>query len=222
MNHPQYRDHDPVGNLLLYLNARMQLSTAFNPAILPMMLDQTLTQKLQVARPGEVLTTAYWLDDAYGCSYKMVPDKDGIPVKKISEIFPPKSVLLDADGFFNNVPGNDFIEIVRGSTVVPFSRESFAALRLEAPEAHALANCIMAELQKQSKTHIALLGLKGDQRYYELIHIYGIKILQCFSQKSLASYLNYTPQHLNRLISGDHRGWLKRKRVYKVLTFINF
>src|SRR5215217_1432699 len=156
MNHPQYRDQDPIGNLLLYLNTRMQLSPAFNPAIRPMLIDQTLIQKLQVARPAEVLSTAYWLDTAYACSYKMLPDKDGIPVKKISEIFPPKSVLLDADGFFNNIPGTDFIEIVKDSTIVPFSRDSFATLKLEAPEAHELANCIMAELQKQRKTHIAL------------------------------------------------------------------
>jgi hypothetical protein len=201
----EYRDYDPIVNLLHYLNTRMQLSAAFNPAILPMLHDQTLTQKLQICRPGQVLTMAYWLDVLYAYSFKMVPDKNGKPVKKILEIFPPKTIILDPTGFFGNEPSDVFMEIVKGATIVPFSQPHFAALKLDAPETETLANCILAEMVKQSRTRMELLDLKGDERYYELIRRNGIKILQCFSQKGLASYLNFTPEHLNSLISGDRR-----------------
>ena len=205
MNLPQYRENDPVGNLVLYLNTRMQLSAAFNPSILPMLKSEPLAEKLIITRPGHVSVMAYWIDNFYACSYKMVPDKNGRLEKKIVEILPPKSIVLDPIGFFANEASDHFLEIVKGANIVPFSQDYFAKLKLTAPEAETLANCIMAELMAQSKTRMGLLSLKGDERYYELINQYGIEILQCFSQKNLASYLNYTPQHLNRLISGDHR-----------------
>jgi hypothetical protein len=77
-----------------------------------MLQDQTLTQKLQICRPGQVLTMAYWLDDLYSYSYKMVPDKNKVSVKKIMEIFPPKTIILDPTGFFENDPSDVYIEIV--------------------------------------------------------------------------------------------------------------
>jgi hypothetical protein len=201
----QYRDHDPIGNLLQYLNTRMQLSPAFNPAITPMLHDQTLTGKLQIGKPGDVITTAYWLDEFYGYSYKIVPDKNGAPVMKILEIFPPKSIMLDSIGFFQNLPGDVYMEIVKGASIVPFTQLHFAELRLDAPEAEALANCVLAELIKQGKTRMELQELKGDERYHELIRRYGADVLQCFSQKNLAYFLNYSPEHLNKLIAADHR-----------------
>lgn len=210
MNQLQYMDHDPIGNLLHYLNTRMQLSTAFNPSILPMLQDRTLTQKLQICHPGQILTLAYWLDEFYAYSYKMVPDKNGKLVKHISDIFPPKTIILDPTGFFGNEPSEVFIEIVSGAPIVPFSQQHFAELKLDAPEAETLANYILAELLKQNRTRMELMSLKGDERYHELIRRYGIKILQCFSQKSLALYLKYTPEHLNRLISGGSRGGNQR------------
>jgi len=205
MSIPNYKDHDPIGNLLLYLNSRMTLTEVFNPAILPMLGSKFLKEKLEVTEPGKVLIKAYWLDDCYGYSYKMLPDKNNLLVKKIKQIYPPKTILLEPVGFFKNEPGKSFKAIVKGGNIVPFWQQDFASLKLVAPEAEALANCILAENGEQDEVRDDILDLKGDLRYFKMIDKLGIKVLQSFSQKDLAPFLGYTPGYLNHLISNDGR-----------------
>ncbi|MES2454935.1 MAG: hypothetical protein V4594_05330 [Bacteroidota bacterium] len=183
----------------------MTLPPTFNPAILPVLKDTTLKKTLVVVEPGQVLSTAYWLEDSYGFMYTSTPDKDGKPIIKILRIYGPKTIMLDPTGFFENEPSEYYLAIVKGATIVPFQVQDFINLKDEVPEAEALANCVLAELNKQAHTRNAILNVKGDARYQELIKQYGIGVSQCFSQKDLASYLEYVPTYQSRLNSKNLR-----------------
>jgi hypothetical protein len=200
-----YENGDPVGNLLLYLNSKIDLSPDFQPSILPMLEPRLLKKKWPLAKPGDTLRTAVWLDDAYGCSYKIHFDKNDLPLKQIIDFFPPKSILLDALGFFSNESTDCHFEIVKNATIVPFGRTDFEQLKLSAPEAEALANRILAEMLKLRTAKAELKDLHGLARYQRFKEIYGKGILQAYPQKYIALFLGFTPEYLNALIGREER-----------------
>ena len=197
---PKYSKIDPIGNLLLYLNTRMELSPAFTVGILPMLDLLTSKEKRLLSKPGDTLRTAFWLDDAYGQSYKMIFDKNDLPVKQVIDYFPPKSIMLDSLGFFNNEPTDCFYEIAPNATVLSFEHASFEELKLAAIEAETLANRILAEMLKLKDGKMTLKNLHGIDRYRQFIVLYGRAILQAYPQNQIALFLGFTPQHLNYLI----------------------
>ena len=197
---PIYTTDNPIENLLRYLNSRMELSPTFNPDILPMLHSSISSEKQVFAKPGDTLRTAVWLEDAYGQSYKMVFDKDDLPVKLVIDYFPPKSIMLDSLGFFNNEPTDCFYEILPNATIVPFDHSHFEELKLTAPEAEALANRILAEMLKLKDGRMTLKNLHGIDRYRQFIVLYGRLILQAYPQNQIALFLGFTPEHLNYLI----------------------
>lgn len=198
-----YKEGDPVGNLLLYLNSKLNLSPDFQPSILPMLESRRLKEKWSLAKPGDTLRTAVWLDDAYGCSYKMVYDKNDLPVKQIIDFFPPKSIMLDATGFFNNEPTDCHFEIVKNANVVPFEHANFEQLKLTAPEAEALANRILAEMLNLRTSKAELKDLQGLARYNRFKEIYGNGIIQAYPQKHIALFLGFTPEYFSSLVNSE-------------------
>lgn len=200
-----YKKGDPVGNLLLYLNSKLDLSPDFQPSILPMLKSRMLKEKWSLAKPKDTLRTAVWLEDAYGCSYKMAYDKNDLPVKQIIDFFPPKSIMLDAYGFFSNEPTDCHFEIVKNATIVPFEHSDFEQLKLTAPEAEALANRVLAEILKLRTSKAELKDLHGLARYNRFKEIYGKEIIQAYPQKHIALFLGFTPEYFNSLVRNEEK-----------------
>lgn len=198
-----YKKGNPVGNLLQYLNNKMTLSSVFNPTILPMLIPKKNKIKWLWSKPKDTFRTAIWLDEGYGCSYKMLPDKHNVLVKHIIEFFPPKTIMLDAAGFFDNKPTDFFYEIAAKGVTIPFNYTCFEKLKLTAPEAEALANKILAELLKVGTAKNELNTFHGIDRYHQFISIYGQGVLQAYSQRDVAVFMGFTPEHLNNLLSNN-------------------
>ncbi|MBB5439652.1 hypothetical protein HDC92_003348 [Pedobacter sp. AK017] len=191
----------PVGRLLAYLKSKMQteLTAAFSAGIIPMLNADTLPKLLLLAKPGDILQTAFWLDMGYGRAYKILYDKEGLPFERTIDFFKPGKIMLDPTAFFEGQPGNCYLEITKDAVIVPFTRENFNLLQLSAPEALTLANNILADGQKDGQEKMEMLKLPAKACYEEFKRIFGQGIEQYFPQKHIASYLGISPETLSRL-----------------------
>ncbi|TKC09249.1 cyclic nucleotide-binding domain-containing protein [Pedobacter frigoris] len=196
----EYTKDEPVLNLKSYLHSKIVLSPAFDPSIDPMLIAKILAAKYTSLKNGDgVNDIAYWVDEGFGYFTKPGKDKEDLDVEHIDEILPSRMIGLDADGFFNNVPSNRTLHFTKGSVIIPFSKADFLILKVTAPEAEALANCILAELKNHEVVIANMNKLVMEERLKIFEQIYGKEIWQHFSQKQLADYTGITVSYLSRL-----------------------
>ncbi|WP_276088236.1 hypothetical protein [Pedobacter sp. JY14-1] len=188
-----------VTNLLTHLNAEMELSDLFNPAITPMLQPVEVKKLQQVLQRGQVPEVAYWLEGTYARAYFDQVTADGLEVQQTGEFYRPMEIMVDANGFFNGAVSDCCIEIAPGGVMVPFSKGNFSELKLSAPEAVGLAKRILAKQSSRYREKMMMLRLPCEQRVARFKELFGIQIWHAFAQKHIASYLGMTPEHLSRL-----------------------
>jgi len=199
----EYTKGAPIPNLKGYLHSKIVLSPAFDPSIDPMLVAKVLAAKYTSPKNADgVNDIAYWVDEGYGYFTKPGKDKEGLDIVHIDEILPPKFIALDADGFFNNVPSDRELHFTKGSVIVPFTKADFMALKVTAPEAEALANCILAEHEKHGVVIANMNKLVMEERLKIFEEIYGKEVWQHFSQKQLADYFGVSENYMSDLRGG--------------------
>jgi hypothetical protein len=195
-----------VKNLVTYLGQHLTLSNTFYDTIAPMLGGNAIESIFCVVKAGRICTVAYWIDQGYSRSFQLVKDEEDLWKDVTIDFCGPKKIMLVSDGFFNNQVSKYHVEIVKGSVIVPFSRECFDVLKLTAPEAEALANNILALEKSESLEKIEMMKMKPRDRYHEFLRIFGNEIVHFFAVKHVASYLGMQPSYLSRL-----RSEIKRK-----------
>jgi len=198
-----YTKGAPISNLKGYLHSKIELSPAFDPGIDPILIAKILAVKYTSPKNAEgVNDIAYWVDEGYGYFTRPGKDKEDMDIVHIDEIFPSKMIGLDADGFFNNVPSDRTLHFTKGSVIIPFTKENFLTLKITAPEAEALANCILAEIKKHELVIANMNKLKMEDRLDIFEGIYNTEIWQHFSQKQMASYFGISENYMSDLRAG--------------------
>lgn len=199
----EYIKGAPAANLKGYLHNKIELSPAFDPGIDPMLIPHILITKYTNPKNSDgVNDIVYWIDEGYGYFTKPGKDKEDLDVVHIDEIFPPKSIALDADGFFNNVPSDRELHFTKGSVIIPFAKADFLKLRSIAPETDALATCILAEIKKHGVVVANMNKLVMEERLKIFEGMYGKEIWQHFSQKQLADYFGISENYMSDLRAG--------------------
>lgn len=199
----EYTKGAPIPNLKSYLHSKIELSPAFDPSIDPMLVAKILAAKYTSLKNGDgVNDIAYWVDEGFGYFTKPGKDKEDLDVEHIDEILPSRMIGLDADGFFNNAPSNRTLHFTKGSVIIPFSKANFLTLKVTAPEADALANCILAELKNHEVVIANMNKLVMEERLKIFEEIYGKEVWQHFSQKQLADYFGVSENYMSDLRGG--------------------
>nr|WP_199079132.1 Crp/Fnr family transcriptional regulator [Pedobacter sp. ASV19] len=211
-------DHIAVSHLLDYLNDHLQLSSTFNVTIGPMLKVRTLFQKERIVEVGQLAETAFWVEKGYGRYFIKVKDREGLPMEVTIDFCKPRKILVISECFFNDQLCTYYVEMAKGSVIVPFSRSHFDMLKWSAPEAEALANRILSLEKLESLERMEMLKMKPRDRYQEFLRIFGVGVEQFVAIKDIASYLGMMPTYLSRL-RGEANGGTKRK-VSVVLFFV--
>jgi hypothetical protein len=189
----------PVEVLLAYLHSKMALSGAFDLSIMPMLQAIDIAKEYHCIKIMGVMRTAYWIHAGYGFETVTLPDKDGIPVRHIVDVYGPGKIMLHADGFFNNEKTVREFWIAAGAIVVSFTQQNFVDLKLGAHEVDTLATCILAENSTLSLMKSCMLKMPGLKLLKEMNRIFGRQIWQHFSQAELSDYTGLTVSYLSRI-----------------------
>jgi CRP-like cAMP-binding protein len=189
----------PVENLLVYLNLQNNLSAIFNATILSMLPTRTLEKAELVTNKDDIALTAFWIDTGYARAFQNMLDKEGLPIEVTVDFNKPKRIMVIAESFFNGLPCDYNVEVAKASVIVEFTRTSFDALKLAAPEAEALANNILAKERTDALEKMRMLRMKPRPRYREFLRLFTAEIHLYFDVKDIASYLGMTPAFLSRL-----------------------
>ncbi|WP_285054859.1 hypothetical protein [Pedobacter ginsengisoli] len=199
----EYTKGAPIANLKSYLHSKIELSAAFDSGIDPMLAADTLTARYTSPKNEDGINDiAYWVDEGYGYFTMPGKDKEGLDVVHIDEIFPPKMIALDADGFFNKVPSYRTLHFTKGSVIIPFPNPAFVTLKVVAPEVDALAICILAELKKHAVEIANMNKLVMEEQLEIFEKMCGKEIWQHFSQKQLADYFRISENYMSDLRGG--------------------
>ncbi|WP_285008433.1 hypothetical protein [Pedobacter faecalis] len=189
----------PVENLLTYLHSKCKLSDTFDSSIIPM-LESTKHDKLyRSAKTDGVLLTAYWIDEGYSYMTEAGLDREGLPVTHVTDIFPPKMIMLHSDGFFNGKATKADMFVAKGAVSIPFTREAFDVLGLTETGVDKLATCILAENSDFMMAKLNMMKLRGDAKLRALVELYGIGVMQYFAQKQLADFFGMTEVHFSNV-----------------------
>lgn len=117
----------------------------------------------------------------------------------VTDFWQPGEIVFSPKSFFEQLPGDDIIELTINSELLSVSYESFAKLVEAFPVAGRLARGITADYYAKSEERIVdMHTLEAWGRYTKLIESHpGIEMN--VSQELIASYLSITPSTLSRL-----------------------
>lgn len=137
---------------------------------------------------------AFIIEQGFALSYTFVQGK-----KQIEKLFEPGQIILSSKSFFEQVPSQEFIQLMDQSEVLHISHSSFLRMLDTFPEANVICRMVMNRYYEQCRDRVNdLLHLNAQERY-EKMHRGYPKIEQLLPQEYLASYLGIAPQSLSRL-----------------------
>lgn len=122
----------------------------------------------------------------------------------VTDFWQPGEIVFSPKSFFEQLPGDDIIELTVDSELLSISYESFVKLVEVFPVAGRLARSITADYYAKSEERIVdMHTLDAWERYAKLVNAYP-SVELCVSQELIASYLNITRQSLSRLKADRH------------------
>ncbi len=140
---------------------------------------------------GDICSSLYFIIEGSLFQYRINPNKE----KVIIDLNISKDCVLDYKSFVLREPSNYYIQAYEDTSIYELSIESIHKLISISP-----SFLQMGRLMDQTLSRIELYdsNFSADEKYGHILNNKP-QIIQKFSQKFIASYLNITPETLSRV-----------------------
>jgi hypothetical protein len=192
-------------NLVNHLKKQFPVTGTFDEGIKPMLHAYIAIRRVQFAVPGDLLKTALWIDSGYVRLHRKFTNTAGVEILETIDFGIRQSILVIPECFFNGKKCTCYIEIMKGTVVIPFTRELFDMLKLLAPETTELTISVLSSRNPIQMKKASFVRLDGVARYDLFMEMYGKEINDYFSQKEIASFLGMSTTHLSNLRAARNR-----------------
>lgn len=200
-------------NLLAFLKNLFPVTVIFDETILPMLQAYEAKKRFKFAKPGEEIRIALWVARGYVRFYVKSTNKRRIAVEETIKIGIAGSIVLVKACFFNGKKCPCYIDIVKGSIVIPFTRDFYDQLKEKAPETEGLANSVLSQEIPDEFDRDAMMRMDGQARYDLFMDMYGEEINQYLTQKQIASFLGMTTTHMANLRAERNRRRIQEAKI---------
>ncbi|WP_337966332.1 Crp/Fnr family transcriptional regulator [uncultured Flavobacterium sp.] len=130
-----------------------------------------------------------------GCLKSYIIDEKGN--QHIVEFAAENEIISDLNSFVNGVPSLIFIESVEDSKILVISRLFLKNIEFLNKQDLLYALFLIAETLINANNRISkLISLGSSERYADFVKTYP-HLVQRLSQKSIASFINVTPEYLS-------------------------
>jgi CRP-like cAMP-binding protein len=176
------------------LSAMHPLSDSFKVDLAKEMVRLSLPKDYFLLEAPKVSEHAYFIEEGFALSYTFVRGK-----KQIERFFSSGQIVISPRSFFEQVPSEEFIQLMEQSDVLHIHRPAVYQLLDRHPEADIIYRIVMNEYLEQFRDRMHdMQHLNALQRFKKLRRNYP-RIEQTVPQEYLASYLGIAPQSLSRL-----------------------
>ncbi len=126
-------------------------------------------------------------------------DKNGF--EHIIQFAPPGWWIGDFQSFLQQKPGNLFIDAIEDSEVLQLTKTDLENLFIQVPKFERFFR-ILAEnaVAAYQQRFVNSLSLSARERYQNFAELYP-SLVQCLSQKFIASYIGVTPEFLSKMLN---------------------
>lgn len=126
-------------------------------------------------------------------------DKNGF--EHIIQFATPGWWIGDFQSFLRQKPGNMFIDAIEDSEIIQLSKAELENLFIKVPKFERFFR-ILAEnaVASYQQRFVNSLSLSARERYQNFAELYP-SLVQCLSQKFIASYIGVTPEFLSKMLN---------------------
>ncbi len=183
-----------LDKLFQVLSAIHPMSEDFKKAIEQEVTYLSLPSHHMLLEAPRIAAHAYFLDDGFAMSYTFIKGK-----KQVECFCTQGQFIVSVKSFFEQVPSQEFIQLMKQSEVLCISYASVLRLFHTFPEANFIYRVLMNQYYEQSRERIRELHhLSAYARYKKLREVFP-PIEQILPQEHIASYLGIAPQSLSRI-----------------------
>lgn len=183
-----------------YLNKYTSLSNSDWDIIKQAFIRKEVKKNELILEEGKICRHFYFLEEGL---LRFFYNDDGKDVVK-TFTFPPYCFTSESS-FLNQRPSIENIQAITNSIVWHISYEKYKELEKQAFW-EVFTKHLLSEFDEYLKTMIIHLKNQSPrQRYFWLTENLPQSLLQCISQKDLASFLGITPQSLCRIKNNLHK-----------------
>lgn len=180
--------------LIELLSSICPLSEAFVHALKKDLTHLSLPKNYHLLEAPKVSEHAYFIDRGFAMSYMFVDGR-----KQPERFFTAGQIVVSPRSFFQQVPSQEFIQLLQVSDVWCVSHVSVDRMMKNFEEANVIYRVVMNDYLDQSRQRYRDLHLLNARQRFEGLLREFPAIEQIVSQENIASYLGLTPQSLSRL-----------------------
>lgn len=183
-----------MDNFFAVLESYHPLTSAFKETLYQNVERVSLPKNHLLLEPGRIASHAYFLCSGHVMTYRYHHEE-----RFIERFWHPNEIVFGADSFFDQVPAEEFMELLTPCTFLHIPYSSVRTLLDTFPEADIIYRKILSEnyhcCRKRLEDH---LFLTAAQRYEQLHDRFAI-VEQLLPQEQIAAYLGIAPQSLSRI-----------------------
>lgn len=173
------------------------LSASFQQRLQEQLLTENFPQRHFVLRPGEIARRIYFIRQGFLRAFSI--DRNGR--QTTSRFFSQGELMTSIHSFFNQQPAEEYIEVLKASTVQSLSWNKLNSFYADFPESNLVGRILLQKHYTQSEKHHIMMRIFNPlERYQALLSLYP-KIEQQTTQTNIASYLGLSRETLSRMKS---------------------
>lgn len=180
--------------LFQVLSAMHPLSEEFKEALQNELVHLSLPKDYLLLQAPKISEHAFFIEQGFALSYTYHGGK-----KQVERFFQAGQIVCSVKSFFEQVPSQEFIQLMEQSEVLHISHPSVLRMLDQFDEANVIYRKVMNQYYEQCNDHVHDLQHLSARERYEKLHQSIPRIEQVLPQEYLASYLGIAPQSLSRL-----------------------
>lgn len=181
---------DPID----FLNAFHPLSDQLKDRLNSILKKDTFKKKTILLKEGQVCNHIYFIEEGLVRVYYL---KDGVEI--CSGLLCEDGVLISVKSFFNQVPSDEYIQVLEDLTAYYISHRELEDLYRDFPEFNLIARKLITAYYVQSEQRNYLLRRLTAQEKIQYFWNHFGHLVARVPRKDIASYLGVTLETLSRL-----------------------